>query len=148
MKVDHQIANESSIPALLGMMQEFYAIDGYPFHLGRTRANLQTFIKDAQLGRIWMLLLETEIVGYAVLTFVFSFEHGGKMAFLDEFYVKEPYRNLGIGNATITFLENKAIEMGINRIQLELEKHNIAAKALYLRHGFKDSGRYLFAKKI
>ncbi|TFG75358.1 MAG: hypothetical protein E4H26_06235 [Flavobacteriales bacterium] len=45
-------------------------------------------------------------------------------------------------------LENKAIEMGINRIQLELEKHNIAAKALDLRHGFKDSGRYLFAKKM
>ncbi len=148
MKIEHQFASESSIPELLGMMGEFYSIDGYPFDLEKTRANLRTFLNTAHMGRIWILWLDGKAVGYAILTFLFSFEHGGKMAFLDEFYVREPYRKLGIGLSTLRFLENEAYHLGIKRVQLELEKHNDVAKALYLRQGFADSGRYLFSKKI
>ncbi len=148
MNIEHQLASEASIPELLGMMGEFYLIDGYPFDLEKTRANLHTFLTTADMGRIWILWLDDKAVGYAILTFLFSFEHGGKMAFLDEFYVREPYRKLGIGQLTLRFLENEAYDMGINRVQLELEKHNELAKALYLRYGFADSGRHLFTKKI
>jgi GNAT superfamily N-acetyltransferase len=148
MKIEHHLANESSMPELLGMMGEFYLIDGYPFDIEKTRANLHTFLNTAQMGRIWTLWLDGKAVGYAILTFLFSFEHGGKMAFLDEFYVREPYRQLGIGQSTLRFLENEAYQMGIKRVQLELEKHNSLAKALYQRQGFADSGRYLFTKKI
>ena len=148
MKIEHQLASESSIPELLGMMGEFYLIDGYPFDLEKTRANLRTFLNTAHMGRIWMLWLDGKAVGYAILTFLFSFEHGGKIAFLDEFYVREPFRRLGMGQSTLRYLENQAYGLGINRVQLELEKHNSLAKALYLRQGFADSGRYLFTKKI
>lgn len=148
MKIEHQLASESSIPELLGMMGEFYLIDGYPFDVERTRANLRTLLTTAHMGRIWILWVDGKAVGYAILTFLFNFEHGGKMAFLDEFYVREPYRKLGIGQLTLRFLENEAYHMGIKRVHLELEKHNGLAKALYLRQGFADSGRYLFTKKI
>jgi GNAT superfamily N-acetyltransferase len=148
MKTEPQLADESSIPELLAMMEEFYLIDGYPFDVEKTGANLRTFLKAAHLGRIWILRLEGKAVGYAILTFLFSFEHGGKVAFLDEFYVRKPYRRLGIGKAMLRYIENQANDMGINRVQLELEKHNGLAKALYLGQGFADSGRYLFTKKM
>jgi GNAT superfamily N-acetyltransferase len=148
MKIERQLASEAFIPELLGMINEFYLIDGYPFDMEKTRTNLRTFLKAAHMGRIWILWLDGKAVGYAILTFLFSFEHGGKIAFLDEFYVREPYRKIGIGQSTLRFLEKEAYGMGINRVQLELEKHNDLAKAFYLRQGFADSGRYLFAKRI
>lgn len=139
---------EESIPDLLVLMREFYAIDQYPFNLQKASSNIARLSSEPHLGEIWLVRAENTIVGYTILTFVFSFEHAGIVAFLDELFLQERYRKLGLGSKILTFLTDRAAELGIVRMHLELEKHNVPAKELYGKQGFADTGRWLYAKNI
>ena len=87
----------SDIETVVLMMQEFYAIDNYPIDVDISKTLLKEFISNKNLGKAWLIIFNDEIVGYIILTFVFSFEYQGKIAFLDELYVTEKARGKGIG---------------------------------------------------
>ena len=72
------------IPKILEMMEAFYAIDDYPFDGQNAEATLRHFLENENLGRLWLIQSGSQIVGYIVLTFGFSFEYSGKDAFIDE----------------------------------------------------------------
>ncbi len=74
-------------------MEAFYAIDDYVFEEAAARVNVQKFINDEHLGRLWLLKLEDEAIGYLALTFGFSFEYGGRDAFIDELYLEVESHN-------------------------------------------------------
>ena len=79
----------SDIDIIVKMMQEFYAIDNYPIDTTISKSLFKEFIDDKNLGKAWLILSDNEIVGYVILTFIFSFEYQGKIAFLDELYLKK-----------------------------------------------------------
>ena len=86
MKLGFQLATSDEIATVVEMMQDFFAIDAYPFEKKATTSNLIEFVDNQQLGRLWLITLQTETIGYVVMTFGFSFEYGGKDAFIDEFF--------------------------------------------------------------
>jgi GNAT superfamily N-acetyltransferase len=130
------------------MMADFNAIDNYPFDREKCLHNLDILIRNEQLGRIWMIYSDDMLAGYIVLTFGFSFEYKGRMAMIDEFYIKEEFRNLGIGLKTMEFIHAKAAELGVNTILLEVENHNEKAKRLYFKQGYSGKDRTLLTKSI
>lgn len=148
MKLGFQLATSDEITTVLEMMQDFFAIDAYPFEKEVTKSNLIEFVNDQQLGRLWLITLQTETIGYLVMTFGFSFEYGGKNAFIDEFFLKEAYRNQGIGKKVLTFLDKQAVNLTINTLHMEVERHNVKANALYRKMGYTDNDRFLLNKKI
>lgn len=81
-------------------------------------------------------LFETEagVAGYALLAKTFSQEAGGMVLWIEELYVKESCRSMGIGSAFFAFLEERYPQ--ICRIRLEVEEENIRARELYRRRGF------------
>jgi ribosomal protein S18 acetylase RimI-like enzyme len=87
-------------------------------------------------------------VGYAIITFVFSFEYQGKIAFLDELYVSEKSRGKGIGSQTVAFIVAEGKKLSLKLIYLEIEKHNQNAQKLYIASGFELHNRKLMAYKI
>lgn len=89
--------NVADIEIITQMMQDFYAIDNYPMDVEESKNLFQEFISNEHLGKSWMIYYENEIVGYIILTFIFSFEYGGKIAFIDELFIKETSRGKGIG---------------------------------------------------
>uniref|UniRef100_UPI004048E462 GNAT family N-acetyltransferase n=1 Tax=Flavobacterium sp. TaxID=239 RepID=UPI004048E462 len=93
-----EIAN---IEIITQMMQDFYAIDNYPINVEKSKKLFQEFITNENLGKSWLIFSENEIVGYIILTFIFSFEYGGKIAFIDELFIKENARGKGIGKEAI-----------------------------------------------
>ena len=97
-----------NIETIVSMMQEFYAIDGYPISIDVSKALFQEFISNENLGKAWLIFSDNEIVGYIILTFVFSFEYQGRIAFLDELYVTETARGKGIGSKAIEFVKTGA----------------------------------------
>jgi GNAT superfamily N-acetyltransferase len=139
---------EKDCHALLDMMADFNAIDNYPFDRQKSQKNLDILIQNKQLGRIWMIHSDDALAGYIVLTFGFSFEYMGRMAMIDEFYVIENYRNLGIGRKTMEFIQGKATELGVNTILLEVENHNEKAKRLYFKQGYSGKDRSLLTKSL
>ena len=91
---------------------------------------------------------DDEIVGYVILTFVFSFEYKGRLAFLDELYIKESSRGKGIGKKTIAFLKEQVSYLNVKMMYLEVESHNQNAQKLYLAHDFVFHNRKIMKHKF
>lgn len=146
MKVDFRLAEENDLDTALKMMRDFHAIDGYPFDENVVAPLFLKMVSGTEIGRFWLICVDTKVVGYLVLAFGFSFEYLGRDAFIDEFYIEETYRNLGIGQQTLDFVFVEAKKLGINVLHLELEKHNARGQHLYLKNGFEDNNRFLLNK--
>lgn len=136
------------IETIVSMMQEFYAIDDYPISIDFSKALFEEFISNKNLGKAWLIVSDNEIVGYIILTFVFSFEYQGKIAFLDELYVTEKARGKGIGSKAIAFIKTESHKLSLKLIYLEVEPHNKKAQKLYLANGFESHKRQLMQYKI
>jgi ribosomal protein S18 acetylase RimI-like enzyme len=85
-------------------------------------------------------------VGYVVLAVGFSFEFRGHDAFIDELYIDAAYRRRGYGRRVLAFAEERAREMGVNAIHLEVDRGNDPALELYRRTGYQDHDRFLMTK--
>ena len=130
------------------MMQDFYAIDNYPMDVEVTKTLFQEFISNEHLGKSWLIYSENEIVGYIILTFIFSFEYGGKIAFLDELFIKETARGKGFGKEAIQFIQREVPKLSLKLLYLEVEPHNENAQKLYLAHDFELHNRKLMKYKV
>lgn len=138
----------TDIEIITQMMQDFYAIDNYPMDVEVAKTLFQEFISDEHLGKSWLIYSENEIVGYIILTFIFSFEYGGKIAFVDELFIKETARGKGFGKEAIQFIQQAVPKLSLKLLYLEVEPHNENAQKLYLAHDFELHNRKLMKYKV
>ncbi|MCD8518983.1 MAG: GNAT family N-acetyltransferase [Flavobacterium sp.] len=138
----------SDISIFTQMMQDFYAIDNYPMDVEVAKTLFQEFISNEHLGKSWLIYSENEIVGYIILTFIFSFEYGGKIAFVDELFIKEIARGKGFGKEVIRFIQQEVPKLSLKLLYLEVEPHNENAQKLYLAHDFELHNRKLMKYKV
>ena len=138
----------SDISIITQMMQDFYAIDNYPMDVEVAKNLFQEFITNEHLGKSWLIYSENEIVGYIILTFIFSFEYGGKIAFVDELFIKETARGKGFGKEAIQFIQQEVPKLSLKLLYLEVEPHNENAQKLYLAHDFELHNRKLMKYKV
>lgn len=138
----------SQIETITSMMQDFYAIDNYPIDIEVSKKLFQEFISDDKLGKAWLIYSENELIGYVILTFVFSFEYQGRIAFIDELYLKETARGKGIGAKTLQFIKEQIPKLSLKLLYLEVEHHNENAQKLYLANDFEVHNRKLLKYKL
>ena len=136
------------IEIITSMMKDFYAIDNYPIDIEITKKLFQDFISDENLGRCWLIYNDTEIVGYFILTFIFSFEYKGRIAFIDELYINENQRGKGIGKHIINFIKEQTPKLSLKLLYLEVEHHNENAQKLYIANGFEVHNRKILKHKL
>jgi ribosomal protein S18 acetylase RimI-like enzyme len=118
----------------------------YYFDEPIVRQVLRKFLMAADLGLAWIFLDGEIPVGYIVLTLGFSFEYHGRDAFIDELYIEPEYRRKGIGIRAMRFVEERARELGVNALHLEVDQGNEPAAELYRRTGYEDHARFLLTK--
>lgn len=133
----------SDAPAVIGMMEQFYAIDGYPIDAAVSKGLFMEFTENESLGKGWTILADSVPVGYVILTFVFSFEYAGRIAFLDELFISESMRGKGLAKEALEFIKAQTELLSVKIIYLEIEPHNESARKLYLSKGFKNHKRGL-----
>ncbi len=143
----------TQIETITQMMQDFYAIDNYPIDIEVSKKLFQEFISNENLGKAFLICHSdegriSEIIGYVILTCIFSFEYKGRIAFLDELYIKENFRGKGIGKQTLDFIKNHVVNQNIKLIYLEVENHNQNAQKLYLANDFEVHNRKLLKFKL
>ena len=139
-------------------MRDYYAFDGHAFDEQKARAALITLLRDPNLGRVWLILTNTngaekEIerklpVGYIVLCFGYSLEWLGRDAFVDEFYLRPDYRGRGWGRNTMAFLEDAARSLNVTALHLEVMHQNTSALELYRKLGFEGHKSSFLSKWI
>lgn len=138
-----RIADASDLPALASLIErywEFERIDG--FDAARVTALLTDLFKGPDRGQIWIAQQGGQPVGYLLIVYLFSLEHGGMMAEIDEFLVIPERRSLNIGAALLDAATAAMARRGIEHIQLQLGKNNLHGKRFYEKHGFQALSGY------
>jgi diamine N-acetyltransferase len=141
-------ATDADLDAILAMMRQYYAEDGYPFVESDARQAALALSREDRFGRLWVARVDGRAVGYLAVTLGFSLEFGGRDAFIDELYIDPCYRGRGLGRQVIAVAETYCRQNGVRALHLEVERHRAPALKLYRRAGFEDHDRYLMTKAI
>lgn len=75
-----------------------------------------------------------EIQGYAMVAKSFSTEFGKPCIWIEDIYIKEEYRGLGIGSLFMEYIQRKYRD---SILRLEVEKENERAVKVYEKCGFQ-----------
>lgn len=146
--VQFKTLETSQIETITSMMQDFYAIDNYPIDIEVSKKLFQDFVSNENLGKAWLIYDNSEVIGYVILTFIFSFEYQGRIAFIDELYLKETARGKGIGAKTLNFIKEQIPKLSLKLLYLEVEHHNENAQRLYIANDFVIHNRKLLKYNV
>jgi ribosomal protein S18 acetylase RimI-like enzyme len=142
-------ATPSDAKAILLLMREYYAEDGYPLVEAECERAVLGLIEDGHLGRLWVARDDScEVVGYLAVTLGFSLEYRGRDAFIDELYIAERARGRGLGREALRLAEDYCRALGVRALHLEVEPHRKRAQLLYREAGFEDHERHLMTKLL
>ena len=102
-------------------------------------AGLQRILEDSQVGTIFVLKDEDNIVGMVSLLWTISTALGGKVAFLEDMIIQPDYRGKGNGVLLVEKAIAYAKKLTCKRITLLTDSDNDTAQRFYKRLGFQDS---------
>lgn len=96
-----------------------------------------------------VLCLDEEVVAYGFL-------RGWDAGWEDKcvgLIVADEYKDKGFGRLMLEFLHSVAFSKGLERVRLHVDKDNISALALYIKHGYKftrkrEDGEYIGYKNL
>jgi GNAT superfamily N-acetyltransferase len=129
-------AEPGDLAALLPLNGAFCAIDGHPYDEAVVRRALAPLLADDTLGQVWVVQRDGALLGYAVMTWGYSLESGGRESLLDELYVTD--RGHGLGGLLLEACLAGAARAGATRTFLETEAPNTRVRRFYARHGFVE----------
>ena len=140
------LQDEATLLRMMRLLDEQHESTLTKFDETAVRAAFRQFLALPAFGGLWLLCEGSNTVGYVVLTVGFSFEFHGHDAFIDELYIDAAYRRRGYGRQALAFAEQRAREMGVNAIHLEVDHGNDPAFELYRRTGYESHNRFLMTK--
>ena len=141
-------ASPDDIQPLVALMAEFYAEGGYPLNGLRAPEAFATLLADDRLGQVWLIQADTQDVGHVVVTFCFSMEYGGLVAFVDDLFIQRAFRRAGLGTAALREVRDHCTALGVRALFVATGPDNVAAQALYRRVGFVNTDRELLALSL
>jgi ribosomal protein S18 acetylase RimI-like enzyme len=146
--VQIQPATPDDIETLLPMIEQYWRFENIEgFDTGRVRALLSRVLEDGSLGRAWLARVYNEPAGYLLAVYVFSLEHQGLTAEIDEFFILPQHRGLGLGGRMLELAENQFRGEGCTNVSLQLGRSNEAARRFYRQHGFDDRAGFELVSK-
>jgi GNAT superfamily N-acetyltransferase len=148
MNLAFRVAGPNDLETLLPFVREFWVIERLTFVEPAVRRALADLLAHPELGRVIAIELESQPVGYYVLTLGYSLEHLGRDAFLDELYLREAHHGKGIGARALDHAAELAAQLGVRALHLEVDHVNPRARALYERNGFVAHERALMTRRI
>ncbi len=135
---DWRPIRESDREAYIAMATAFYNTNAVikPIPASYIEATFAELMHADTYAQCYICELADGIVGYALLAKTFSQEAGGYVMWIEELYLKEGYRNRGLGRA---FFESflSSLPENVKRIRLEAERDNAGAVKLYESLGFE-----------
>lgn len=144
-----QKATEKDIQSFLPLVKsywEFEDIDG--FQPEKISIQLRRLLADSNIGAGWIATSGDIAVGYLLAVYVFSLEHLGITAEIDEFFVLASYRGSGVGEKLLVAAETEFVRIGCTNVSLQLAQQNEAGRKFYLRHQYSKRSRYELLDKM
>ena len=149
MSADIRPITSKDISTLLPLIEQYWIFeDVASFDTARVTKELQRFCADATLGNGWIARVDGQAVGYLVAVYVFSLEHLGLTAEIDEFFVLPSARGKGLGDELLKLAEAEFIRRGCTNVALQLGKGNDRARTFYRAHGYDERAGFELLDKM
>ncbi|HEX6836573.1 MAG TPA: GNAT family N-acetyltransferase, partial [Polyangia bacterium] len=124
-------ATEADVPSILTMMEDFNAIEAIPFDREKFAPRVRELLRSPAVGGIVVFTVDGAPAGYAIVTWGWDLEWGGRDSFLTEIYVAGAYRRQGIGRQGLAAAQAFARAGGAHALHLAVRHDNAPARALY-----------------
>jgi GNAT superfamily N-acetyltransferase len=121
--------------------------EGIAIDLPVLEAALDRLLRDPGIGRAWLIERDRVAIGYAVVTFGYDLEFGGRDAFLTEFWIDPPARGAGAGSGALALLDPELRTLGVHALHLGVRPENPAMR-LYQRSGFAVVPRVWMTRRL
>lgn len=126
---------EQDRQSVLEMMRVFYASPAVSTNGSEEifRADIDCCVQGSPYLEGYVFLQAGEVAGYGMLAKSFSTEFGKRCIWIEDLYVKEAFRGLGLGSAFLRFAETAYPDA---LLRLEVEEDNERALHVYKKGGF------------
>jgi ribosomal protein S18 acetylase RimI-like enzyme len=138
--MDIRIANTNDI-------ENLYELNKL-FKNENSKENMEKYISKNNQEIICIAYVDNSAVGYCTGIIIKSICYKNCRLDIESLFVKEKYRNKGIENKLINFMEKEAKSKNILHFHISTNKNNIKAKLLYEEMGYKDTGEILLDKTL
>jgi GNAT superfamily N-acetyltransferase len=130
-------ATPADVTGIASLVERYWEIEGIAgYQRPRIESLLDELLATPGRGAIWVAESGAGPCGYLLAVFMFSLEHGGMMAEIDEIFVLPEMRSAGIGALLLAAAERDMRARGLRRLQLQLGVDNVRGRAFYFSHGF------------
>lgn len=133
---------------ILRMMETFNEEELIRYSVARLGESFDALLANPAWGQMFIGELGGVPIGYAILTYGFDFEYGGRTALLAELFIAPRHRGRGLGHELLLVVEQFAREQGVHALNLIVRKENPQAQRLYRRHDFQFDPRLSMTKSL
>lgn len=134
---------------LLTLVEEYWRFEDITgFETSRVRAELERLFANPALGGGWIALADDKPAGYLLAVYVFSLEHLGLTAEIDEFFVLPSFRARGIGSGLLKMAEREFVRRKCTNVSLQISRGNDAARTFYRAHGYGERAGFELLDKM
>ncbi len=141
-------ATAADVPALLALMVDFNRWEGIAWDPEHGEAPLRHLLGAPELGQVTLFQRAETAVGYALITYGYDLEFGGRDAFLTEMYLTPAARGQGLGQKLLGELLVVTGAAAVQALHLQVRPDNIAAQRLYRAAGFAPTTRLFLSRRL
>jgi ribosomal protein S18 acetylase RimI-like enzyme len=143
-----RLGEAADVPTLLRMLKQLAAFEGYADYVSLTEAQLLHDGFQLQPPLYQFFVAEVEVEGEfasaAMAMFFFRYSGwGGKELFLEDLWVDEAYRRLGLGQALMGALQAQAKVANSRYVSWQVANWNEPALGFYKQMGVHMNSTYL-----
>lgn len=143
-----QRATPEDADSLLPLIEAYWVFEGIPdFDPDVVRRPLAQILSSSDLGVAWLARDSGRSVGYLILVYVFSLEHRGLTAEIDEFFIVQEHRDAGLGSALLAEAEAEATRRGCTNLSFQIASVNQPAYEFYGRRGYTARSSFRLLEK-
>ncbi len=142
-----RLATPADLPTLLPRTRALNAHEAIEISDAALSAALQRLLATPELGGAWLIERDVTVVGYAIVTYGYDLEFGGRDAYLTELWIDEPERGQGAATAALDHLEPELRARGVHALHLQVRPETPALR-LYERTGFVRSPRLIMTRRL
>ena len=143
MDVKLHLQSLDDLETIVPLVRDYHAFE----QLDTTDAQRQTAVRglltQPEFGGIWLIRCDGALAGYIVLCRGYSLEFSGFDAFIDELFLAEAFRGMGVGARVLAAIKVEARKLDINALHLEVARDNHSARKLYAAAGFEPREKYV-----
>lgn len=142
-----RLATPADLADLLPRTRALNAHEGIVLADADLEAALRRLLGDGSLGGAWLVERAGQAIGYAIVTYGYDLEFGGRDAYLTELWIDPEARGQGAATAVLELLAPELTAREVRALHLQVRPENPAMR-LYARAGFVASPRVVMTRRL